>query len=139
MPEQCTEKKPGRIWPVIVISLTGLVTMAVAAFFLLFVLNRFELRIFLAGDQEIASSVGTAFVDPGAEARLVGSHFFKEGIPLDVEVRTNGQVDSDVPGDYEIYYGAMFRNLSASSRRLVRQILRRRAGRLYAPPAGHLR
>ena len=120
MTAQDTEKKPGRIWPVVVVSLTVLLAIAVGAFILLFVVNRFELRIFMAGEPEIDISVGEDFSDPGAEARLVGSHFFKNGIPLDVQVMTNGAVDPHVPGDYEIYYGAMFRDYSASARRVVR-------------------
>lgn len=122
MTNQISVKQPGKIWPIVLIIVTILVFLAVSAFFLLFVLNQFELQIFLRGEEFVEIPVGRTYEESGAEARLVGSHFFREGIPLDVEVRSNGSVDSSLPGEYEIYYGAMFRNMSASRQRFVRVV-----------------
>lgn len=122
MTNQTPVKQPGKIWPIVLIIVTILVFLAVSAFFLLFVLNRFELQIFLRGEEFVEIPVGRSYEESGAEARLVGSHFFRDGIPLDVEVRSNGSVDSSQPGEYEIYYGAMFRNMSASRQRFVRVV-----------------
>ena len=122
MTNQTPVKQPGKIWPIVLIIVTILVFVAVSAFFLLFVLNRFELQIFLRGEEYVEIPVGRTYEESGAEARLVGSHFFRDGIPLDVEVRSNGSVDSSLPGEYEIYYGAMFRNMSASRQRFVRVV-----------------
>ena len=122
MTNQISVKQPGKIWPIVLIIVTILVFLAVSGFFLFFVLNRFELQIFLRGEEFVEIPIGRTYEESGAEARLVGSHFFKDGIPLDVEVRSNGSVDSSQPGEYEIYYGAMFRNMSASRQRFVRVV-----------------
>lgn len=100
------------------IFLTVVVLLAVSAL-VLFRINRFSLEIRLKGQQEMAVSWGQQYLEPGAEAFLTGSLFFKEGIALDVEISVGGYVNTMASGTYYRDYSARFLNWEGSATRTV--------------------
>lgn len=100
------------------IFLTVVVLLAVSAL-VLFRINRFSLEIRLKGPQEMAVSWGQEYLEPGAEAFLTGSLFFKEGIALDVEISVGGYVNTMASGTYYRDYSARFLNWEGSATRTV--------------------
>lgn len=86
---------------------------------LLFVVNRFAMEIDLTGEKEITLSAGDDFTDPGSEAFAFGSLLFRERFPVDAEVTVRGDVNTAVPGTYEIVYDASWHWLTASEKRIV--------------------
>lgn len=66
--------------------------------------NQFSFDMELLGDNKIVLEYGQPYVEPGAKARFYGTHLFQEGI--DVDVVTEGNVDTSRLGTYEIRYVA---------------------------------
>jgi len=80
----------------------------VLGFVFLFHINRFTLAVTPLGESEMNLQPNSSYRDPGASAVLKGSILFKEGIPVDAEIRTEGAVDTSVSGAHEIRYYAKF-------------------------------
>ena len=93
--------------------------VCVGGWLILFRLNQFSLVVQLRGDGQPVISQGEFYEDPGAEVRLVGSLFFRDGILLDLEPLREGTVDTTQPGNYEIRYDASFYHWSGSAARRV--------------------
>ena len=100
-------KKKKKIWKAL-IALSCVILILVVAWFVLFRWNRFTLVIQLRGGENDRTQQGIYYQDPGADVKLVGTLFFKEGIDLDVKPRISGDVNVSELGIYEIKYSASF-------------------------------
>lgn len=103
--------------------LGGLLILAlliVAAWFVLFRLNRFTLSVRLAGEERIELEYGQAYEEPGAEAILSGTLFWKGGVSLKgVQPHVSGAVEADTLGRYTLSYSAGCWGLCAEASRTV--------------------
>ena len=99
--------------PVLVALIIGAATYVFA-----YHINRFTLEMELLGDEEIILEYGETYVDAGARAQFYGTHLFQEG--LDVDVVTEGEVDTSRLGTYEIRYAASHERWQAEMSRTVR-------------------
>lgn len=88
------------------IVLAVVLVLLTAAAAVLFGVNRFSLLVIPVGEQEMVLSPGDSFIDPGAEARLVGTLFFQRGIPVHANITRQGGVDPSTAGDYTVRYTA---------------------------------
>ena len=88
-----------------------------AAYVFAYHINQFTLEMELLGDEEIVLEYGQAYKDAGARARFYGTHLFQEGI--DVDVVTEGEVDTSRLGTYEIRYVATHERWQADVSRTV--------------------
>ena len=79
--------------------------------------NQFSFDMELLGDNKIVLEYGQPYVEPGAKARFYGTHLFQEGI--DVDVVTEGNVDTSRLGTYEIRYVATHERWQAEVSRTV--------------------
>lgn len=111
-------KKMKKIWK-IVIALFSVMLLFTAAWFVLFQWNRFSLVIRLRGEQNDTAQQGIYYEDPGADVKLVGTLFFKEGIDLDVKPKVSGDVNVSQPGICQIQYSASYLFWNASEIRSV--------------------
>ena len=82
-----------------------------------FLLERWELRVFLEGPAEVTIPAGEPFLDPGASAWLLGRDvsFFDREVP----VTTTGGVDVRTPGGYRVVYSASWFLYSDQAERVV--------------------
>lgn len=97
-----------------------LILLIVAAWFVLFRLNRFTLSIRLAGEEKTQLEYGCDYVEPGAEAVIIGTLFWKEGIPLKgAHMQISGDVEEDTLGKYTLSYSANCWGRHAEARRTV--------------------
>ena len=102
-----------------IVLLLLLVMIPLGIYLVLFRLNRFDLQIQLRGEKEMTLAVGEYYAEPGLEVRLVGSLFFREGIPVDVSHTVSGEVDNSVPGSFCLTYHAELGKLEAQGERNV--------------------
>lgn len=108
VPEECwqqeiKERKHKGLWWKILLGVVGfLMIAAVAAAVIVWNVNDFQLELTLNGQQEITLEVGQSFDDPGAQAHFSGSLLLRE--PEAVTVATDGAVDTDTVGTYELFY-----------------------------------
>lgn len=65
-------------------------------------INQFSLEMTLHGDESMILEYGSTYEEKGAEARFFGTKLFVDGI--DVPIRTEGRVDENRVGTYEIRY-----------------------------------
>ncbi len=79
-----------------------------------FIISRWHVSMQMVGDEEITVPYGTAFEDPGAVAELEGPVFDHE-----VDVRTQGQVDTNEVGTYKVKYRASTGMFGAQAERTV--------------------
>lgn len=79
-----------------------LLIVAGLAFSILWQINEFTLDLNMNGPREVTIEYGDTYEDPGAGAVFHGTLFMKE--PLDVEVTTEGQVNLNTVGTYQISY-----------------------------------
>ncbi len=101
------------------IVMASICSMILCGFFLLFVVNRFSLVVQLHGDAVLEHPFGERYVDPGAEVKLAGSLFFREGIPVPGDMNSGITVDVNAPGEYQVRYDASFYCWKCSSIRTV--------------------
>ena len=80
------------------------VLIPLCAYALLFEFNRFDLVIRVEGSQYMELPENEQYVEPGVEIRLVGSQFFRKGIPVSRKYQVTGKVDESVPGVYHLAY-----------------------------------
>ncbi len=98
--EHRTRKKiPITFW-IILVLIALLAELAV----LFFAVNRWSVTITMNGDSAVVLEYGDSYQDPGAEARLHGSLFFREGWPM--ELAANSNVDANAVGEYTVTYTA---------------------------------
>ena len=105
--------------PRILLTAAICVSLMAVGVVILFAVNRFSLTLEPKGNTETVISVGEAYQDPGVEAKLTGSLFFREGISLDIPVNVQGCVDSASVGTFRIDYSANFLGLKAEAGRLI--------------------
>lgn len=97
-----------------------LILIPVCAYLVLFEFNQFEAVVELYGPEEVVLPVGAVYEEPGAEAKLVGSVFFREGLYTDAGYSVLEQVDTSVPGEYLLTYQTHpVHTLSGSAQRRV--------------------
>jgi len=70
-------------------------------------------EIILEGDEQMAISVGTAYVEPGYEAT-------ENGVDITSSVEVKNQVNSSVPGAYTVSYSA--KNVDGFSKTVIREV-----------------
>lgn len=106
----------------VVIILGIILVLLSGSFFLLFVVNEFSLVVYPNGEQEVKLEFGENFREPGAQAELVGSVFFREGLSVDAQITVEGSVDSSELGDYPLDYSAKFLRWENDAGRIVRVV-----------------
>lgn len=103
------------IWIII-----GIAVLCLAAWLLLFRINRFSLAIHINGEEEIILEYGERYSEPGAKLFLQGSLVFQDGISLPGRFLTEqGEVRDDTLGRYFRKYSASFAGLTAEAERKV--------------------
>ncbi|MBO5555583.1 MAG: polysaccharide deacetylase [Oscillospiraceae bacterium] len=118
-PEQAADgarekRSPGRILRMAVLILV--VYAAVAAAVTILVDGR-HVRFYLTGEQELTVPYGEPFTDPGCYAVTAGRIFGEGEQRLPVE--TEGRVDTDTPGTYQLRYNTRYQLLEYSTVRVV--------------------
>lgn len=99
--------------------LVCLLLIVAAAVAVVFGVNRFTLTAQLRGESEITVEYGEKYTDLGANAVVRGSLFLKNGFSPDVNVLTEGTVDTAKIGTYTVSYQAEFFGLTATATRTV--------------------
>lgn len=69
-----------------------------------FILSRWYVQVDMNGEAEMSIPYGQTYVDPGAAARILGKDI--HALDGDLKVRTEGTVDTSVPGTYTVQYRA---------------------------------
>lgn len=94
-----------------------------AAWYLVFHVNQFELLIHLSGEDDLMLEYGESYEEPGATVLFRGTVFCKNGITPDgVTLQTHGSVDEGKLGKYELTYTADYHSWHAKTTRSVRII-----------------
>lgn len=86
----------------------------------LFLWNRFSLHISLRGEAEMVLEYGEAYEEPGLDALVRGSLFFRNGWEPDVSVTVEGSVNTEKLGSQTIRYHAEYHGLTAQVTRTVK-------------------
>lgn len=90
------------------------------AWFTVFHINQFTLKIHLNGEPEMRLEYGEAYREPGAQLWLYGSLFCKEGIRLEQpEIQIAGSISEMELGRQEVAYRAELYRLCAEAKRTV--------------------
>ena len=100
--------------------LISLLSVAAAAYFILFQLNEFSLEIELIGDKSLCVEYGEAFQDPGVRVILRGTQFCTDGIEVDSSAAASGSVNVQKIGKYQLHYHCRFLGMEANAERTVR-------------------
>lgn len=109
-----SKKRKAKIISVIGISA---VLLAALVFLGLFLFNEYSLTVELNGASELTVEYGEAFTDPGAVGFYSGTIFQRK--PIDIPVSTEGRVDVQTVGDYELHYRAEHKGVSGFAVRKV--------------------
>lgn len=100
-------------WWILAISLVFGVVFAV-----IFLLNKWEVKIELKGEDPLSVAYGEKWVDPGANAKYQGS--LLKFIGADLPVKAKGEVDTKRIGEYRIEYSATAQGIYAKKQRIVK-------------------
>lgn len=100
-----------------ILSAVALILLAVWLF--LFCFNRFSLALKLNGEAEVSIHYGQTFEDEGATAWFKGDILVSKGKDPRVQILTEGDVDTNRVGTYEITYTAKFHEWTATVQRVV--------------------
>lgn len=68
----------------------------------------FSMTVEAKGDDRLVLDYGTAYQDPGAQVTLKGRHILTQGIHPGLPIRTQGTVDANTVGHYDLTYTAGF-------------------------------
>ena len=112
------EKKSGLI-PKLIIILCLPLLIAAVLYLVLFVWNRFSIRVELVGQESVTMSAGDEFPDPGVKVKLFGTLFLKNGTYVKADVQLRDQVNTELPGSYIVIYDADWHGLRAFASRSV--------------------
>lgn len=96
-----------------------LILIPVIFYVLLFRVNTFTLEIRPRDDFQMVVSAGESYSDPGADAFLVGTFLARRGYPINVEILTQQDVNTDAPGNYTVRYSAQWMGMEAMQIRPV--------------------
>lgn len=100
--------------------LWSLAGLAAALLILVFGVNRFSLAVTPVGEQNIILEYGNSYDDPGAEALLHGTLFWKAGVvPQGLELSVDSTLEEKHPGRYTVTYRASFLWLKREAVRTV--------------------
>ncbi len=83
-------------------------------------LDNLTVTMHLVGEPEIQLEYGETYEDPGA--RLTGSFFGTEEIPLENTVEVQGEVRTDQLGEYVLTYRGEKWGKTAAAQRIVRVV-----------------
>ena len=114
-----TNKRPFSLPRFLMIAFLAILLIFVAGYLLLFQINQFSLQISLHGNAQMELTTHEAYIEPGAELRLFGTLFFREGVALDAPVNASHDIHPDKPGTYPVSYNAQWHGLMASASRSV--------------------
>ena len=84
--------------------------------------NQLQFSIILRGEGEMMLDYGSVYTEPGADLDFRGSMFLGGGFVPDVEIVTEGMVDTNTVGVYTVNYTASFFGRNAAAQRTVRVV-----------------
>lgn len=120
MEERIKKEPRGRMgkW---ILGIAAVLVLAVAgAYITLFRVNQFSLGVQPQGEPVVFLEYGQPYAEPGAQVRLYGTLFWKEGIvPSRVPVEIQQDLRTDKLGKYTVTYSARLEGVSASAQRTV--------------------
>ena len=120
MEEQVLKESRKSAWKWVLAVILALVLLSVAAYLVVFHVNRFSLAIRLTGEEKITLEYGESYQDPGAEAIFSGTLFWEDGIaPEDVQLQISSEVDEKTLGRYTVSYTADYHKWHAEAQRTV--------------------
>lgn len=91
--------------------------------YLLFRVNQFTMSVHIKGDSEIVLEYGTPYLEPGVNAALKGTLFWKDGVrPRGFELIVDSELNEKAVGKYTIRYIARCLWWEASAERTVRVV-----------------
>ena len=118
-----SSKKRGRPLRWFLIGAVTLGVLALAAWFVVFRVNRFSLELVLTGEPKLLLEYGDSFTEPGVTPILRGTLILKDGYtPENLEIRRETDLNEGKLGKYTITYSAELLNCQASAQREVRVI-----------------
>ncbi len=119
------EKPKRSLWFWVLWILGILAVLAAVAVGILFGYNRFALVLDPVGEAETVLDYGTPYQEQGATPHFYGSKFWREGMTPDIDIRTEGSVDTARVGTYTVTYSAQYRFWKARRERTVRVVDRK--------------
>ena len=118
-----SSKKRGRPLRWFLIGAVTLGVLALAAWFVVFRVNRFSLELVLTGEPKLLLEYGDSFTEPGVTPILRGTLILKDGhTPENLEIRRETDLNEGKLGKYTITYSAELLNCQASAQREIRVI-----------------
>lgn len=118
-----SSKKRGRPLRWFLIGAVTLGVLALAAWFVVFRVNRFSLELVLTGEPKLLLEYGDSFTEPGVTPILRGTLILKDGYtPENLEIRRETDLNEGKLGKYTITYSAELLNCQASAQREIRVI-----------------
>lgn len=114
-----------RVWGSVLTAVVCVLLTVVVIAGVLFGYNRFSLVLTPEGERETVLDYGAPYEERGARLRFQGSRFWKEGILPDVQIHTQGAVDTTKTGTYTVTYTADFLWWHAEEARTVRVVDRK--------------
>ena len=118
-----SSKKRGRPLLWFLIGAVTLGVLALAAWFVVFRVNRFSLELVLTGEPKLLLEYGDSFTEPGVTPILRGTLILKDGYtPENLEIRRETDLNEGKLGKYTITYSAELLNCQASAQREIRVI-----------------
>ena len=118
-----SSKKRGRPLRWFLIGAVTLGVLALAAWFVVFRVNRFSLELVLTGEPKLLLEYGDSFTEPGVTPILRGTLILKDGYtPANLEIRRETDLNEGKLGKYTITYSAELLNCQASAQREIRVI-----------------
>ena len=118
-----SSKKRGRPLRWFLIGAVTLGVLALAAWFVVFRVNRFSLELVLTGEPKLLLEYGDSFTEPGVTPILRGTLILKDGYtPENLEIRRETDLNEGKLGRYTITYSAELLNCQASAQREIRVI-----------------
>lgn len=101
-------KEKSKNWGTAQLILAALILLLVVAALtmsILWQINEFSLKLEIQGTNEVTIEYGEDYEDPGAAAVFHGTVFLQD--PTDIQVKTEGEVDTSTLGTYYINYQAI--------------------------------
>lgn len=118
-----SSKKRGRPLRWFLIGAVTLGVLALAAWFVVFRVNRFSLELVLTGEPKLLLEYGDSFTEPGVTPILRGTLILKDGYtPENLEIRRETDLNEGKLGKYIITYSAELLHCQASAQREIRVI-----------------
>lgn len=111
-----------KAWPICGILLLSLLFFGAAAYCIAYATHHMALELQLLGGKELQVEYGEQFHDPGYRVVLRGDDFFTNGIEIDINAITTGQVTDEKLGRYVINYCVRWMGMEADAVRLVQVV-----------------